>query len=98
VRLTVPYVIVPMKRTAQMPVMIPPMGKIKICKPGTTNGAFAATTRVWRGGWAVTTACAKTPFTNVASDDESVVLTMFPDGSTPVKVTTGTRIFSYAAL
>ena len=45
-----------------------------------------------------TACCAKTPLTNVASDDESVVLTVFPDGSTPVKVTTGTRIFSYVAL
>ena len=50
IRPNVPYVIVATKRMAHTPVMIPPMGKIKICRPGRTNGALAATTRVWMGG------------------------------------------------
>jgi hypothetical protein len=85
------------KRTVQMPVMIAPIGKIRIFNPGKTNGEPDATTRVWIGGWTrdlvgVTTA-ANTPETNVAWSFERVVFTVGPDGSWPVNVTVGTRIF-----
>ena len=79
-RPTVPYPTVAANNTVQIPVMIPPMGKIRMWRPGTTNGAPDATTRVWIGGetWLFvgTTWVAKTPETNVASLEESVVLTV----------------------
>ncbi len=101
-RPTVPYAIVAQKRIVQIPVMIPPMGKIMMVIPGTTNGEAEATTSVWRGGdtsdlvgvtWA-----ANTPDTNVASSLVREVLTLAPVASTPVKVTSGTRTFCRAAL
>jgi hypothetical protein len=101
-RPTVPYAIVAINKTVQMPVMMAPMGKIKMFRPGTTKGEPDATTRVWIGGWSrdlvgVTTA-AKTPDTKVASSEERVVLTVCPLGSWPVNVTVGTRTFWSAAL
>ena len=98
----VPYAMVARNNTVHMPVMIPPMGKIRMFNPGITNGEPDATTRVWIGGWrrdfvGVTTA-AKTPDTKVASSEESVVFTIWPVGSWPVNVTVGTRTFCSAAL
>lgn len=89
------------KRT-QTPVIIPPIGKIKMCNPGTTKGEPEATTRVCMGGitrdFVGVTCAAKTPDTNVASLEESVVLTIWPLGCSAVKVTVGTRTFCRAAL
>ncbi len=101
-RPTVPYAMVAINKTVQMPVIIPPIGKIRMFNPGTTNGAPDATTRVWIGGCkrdfvGVTTA-AKTPDTKVASLEERVVFTISPVGSSPVNVTVGTRTFWRAAL
>ena len=93
---------VAINKRVQTPVMIPPIGKIMMFNPGTTNGEPDATTRVWIGGWTrdfvgVTTA-AKTPDTKVAWSLERVVFTNSPVGSFPVNVTVGTRIFCSAAL
>ena len=71
---------VAINKTVQMPVMIAPIGKIKIFNPGTTKGEPDATTRVWIGGWTrdfvgVTTA-AKTPLTKVAWSFERFVFTV----------------------
>lgn len=70
-RPNVPYAIVALNSTAQTPVMMAPIGNIKIWRPGTTNGAPDATTRVWIGGetsdFVGTTWVAKTPLTKVAS-------------------------------
>ena len=98
----VPYAIVAMNRAAQTPVIIAPMGKIRMLSPGTTNGEPDATTRVWIGGWSrdfvgVTTA-ANTPETKVAASLERVVLTVWPAASLQVNVTVGTRIFCSAVL
>lgn len=82
--------------------MIPPIGKIKICRPGNTKGASDATTRVWMGDWTevlVTVAfCAKTPETKFASPVARVVFTCKPFESIPVNVTVGTTVFSSIAL
>jgi hypothetical protein len=61
--------------------MTPPIGKIKMLRPGRTKGASEATTRVWMGDWTVdlvvvVAAFANTPFTNVASLLEREVLTV----------------------
>lgn len=91
-----------MKRTAQVPVMIPPMGKIMIFCPGRTKRVPTAGTRVWIGGTTrdlvAVTEVAKMPLTKVASWEERVVFTTAPVGSVAVKVTAGTRIFWRAAL
>lgn len=64
-----PYVTTAKNRMAQVPVMIPPIGKIRMCVPGRTKAAPEATTRVWIGGSAadnvvtVVAAFAKTPVT-----------------------------------
>lgn len=99
----VPYPTAAMKRTAQTPVMMPPIGKIRIFRPGTTKGALDATTRVWIGddtadAVVVVAALAKTPLTNVASLLEREVLTVWPLVSMPVNVTVGMRSFSRVAL
>lgn len=102
IRPTVPYAIVPTKRTVQILVMINPIGTIKMFKPGTTNGASDATTRVWMGGitwdFVTVTWAAKTPETKVASSEEREVFTFAPVLSVPVRVTVGTRTFWRAAL
>jgi hypothetical protein len=59
---------VAIKRTAQTPVMTAPIGAIRILRPGSTNGALEATTRVWMGDCTadlvtVVAAFAKTPLT-----------------------------------
>ena len=91
-----------MNKTVQMPVMIPPMGKMMMLRPGTTNGDPDATTRVWIGGWTCDfdgeTDAEKAPETKVASEEERVVLTAAPLESTPVNDTVGTRTFWRAAL
>ena len=93
---------VAINKTVQMPVMIPPMGKIRMFNPGTTKGAPEATTRVCKGGatcaFVPVTCAAKAPDTNVASSEERVVFTICPVGSWPVNVTVGTRTFWSAAL
>lgn len=83
---------------AHTPVTMPPIGKMMMFNPGTTNAMFGSvTTRVWIGAttWDLvgTTWVAKTPLTKVASEDESVVLTVWPVAFTAVKVTVGTRTF-----
>ena len=98
----VPYAMVAINNSVQTPVMIAPIGKIKIFNPGKTNGEPDGTTRVWIGGWrrdfvGVTTV-AKKPDTKVAWSEESVVFTIWPVGSWPVNVTVGTRTFCSAAL
>jgi hypothetical protein len=98
----VPYPIVAANKMAQIPVIIPPMGKIRMWRPGKTNGAPDATTRVWIGGetWLFvgTTWVAKTPETKVASWEERLVLTVWPVALTAVKLTVGTRTFWRSAL
>lgn len=98
----VPYPIVPMSKTAQMPVMMPPMGKIRIFMPGTMNGASLATTRVWMGGCTTVLLTvpsrANMPETKEASSDLSVALTWKPAALNPVSVTVGARSFSSSLL
>lgn len=93
---------VPRKRTVQIPVMTPPIGKIKMLRPGTTNGAPDATTKVWIGAstaaFVTETCAANTPDTKVASSEDRDVLTVAPVPSVPVRVTVGTRTFWSAAL
>jgi hypothetical protein len=92
-----------MKRTAQTPVTTAPIGAIRILRPGSTNVASEATTRVWIGDSTallvtVVTASAKTPETKVASLFDKEVLTVSPFASVPVKVIFGIRSFSREAL
>jgi hypothetical protein len=87
---------VAIRRSAQAPVTIPPMGAIRMCVPGTTNGSPAATTRVCMApatldSVTASSCCAKTPLTKVASLVERLVLTVWPWESTAVNLTTGTR-------
>lgn len=90
--------IVEMRRIAQTPVMMPPIGKIRMWRPGTTKGASEATTSVWMGDCTAVldtvAAFANTPDTNVASPDARVVFTVSPSGFMPVSVTVGMRSFS----
>lgn len=48
-RPNVPYAMVEINRIAQVPVMIPPIGKMRMLTPGRTKGLSDATTRVWIG-------------------------------------------------
>lgn len=100
-RPNVPYAIVAESSTAQTPVMMPPIGKMRILVPGRTNGASEATTRVWMGAvaWkALVAVTAKTPVTKEASPVLRVVLTAVPVAEVAVRVTMGTTSFSREAL
>ena len=83
--------------------MTPPMGKIRMLRPGSTKGASEATTRVWIGACTtlllvVVAAFANTPDTKVASLLEREVLTIWPVAVMPVNLTVGIRSFSRVAL
>jgi hypothetical protein len=94
----VPYAIVPINKTVQTPVIMAPIGKMRMLRPGSTNGLEPVTTRVCIGGattdlvMVVLEVAAKTPLTKVASSEERVVLTVVPEGVLPERVTMGTRI------
>jgi hypothetical protein len=89
-----------MKAAAQTLVMMPPMGKIKICVPGRVNGwavgegELIAEELVAEGLIAEElVALDKTPVRKAASLDERVVLAAVPDAVDAERVTTGVRRF-----
>jgi hypothetical protein len=74
--------------------MIAPIGNIRIFVPGRTKGAAAEAAAalaeaVAAAIAAVLAASTKTPFTNVASLEASVVLAIWPEEVTADSVTTG---------
>jgi len=80
--------------TVHTPVMMAPMGKMRILVPGTTNGTLAtmiaasdAVSTVMFLVWSE-----NTPVTKVASVGERVVLMAWPEGVTPARVMIGMRI------
>jgi len=95
----VPYATVAMPNKAHTPVIIPPMGKIKILVPGRTNGVAVADDAVVVLAEAAEAAeaasvdefvwSAKTPLTKVASLEARVVLAVVPEEVAAERVTTG---------
>jgi hypothetical protein len=90
---------VAVKRAAHIPVIMPPMGKIRICVPGTKNcGVSVGNGALVDAAAVVLVASEKTPLTKVASLDARVVLTTVPDEVDAERVTTGMRRPSRVAL
>lgn len=82
-------------RIAQVPVIIAPIGKMRMFSPGMTKGMPLATTSVCMGASTSdtvgVTGVEKMPETKVASCEERLVFTNFPVLSVPVRLTVGTR-------
>jgi hypothetical protein len=96
---------VPRSKTAQVPVMMAPIGKIRIFVPGTWKMTLGSTTEAAMPVMLATvllftrlTVGAKTPLRNAASVDERFVVTAMPAVDLALRETVGVRRASYAAL
>jgi len=78
IRPTVPYTTVAMPKNAHTPVMMAPIGNMRIWVPGRTKGTAATIDAACAAVAIVLGWSEKAPVTNVASFEESVVLTVEP--------------------
>jgi hypothetical protein len=82
---------VEMKNAAQMPVMMPPIGKIRICVPGMKNSEALGWEEVLVDVSTVLAASEKTPAMKLASLEARVVLATVPEAVDAERVTMGVR-------